>query len=245
MGGKRTTFQDPVTGRWTRVCRSCKQTKDLEHGFYCDRRGENDEPVRWSHECKVCTKERTNAYYHEKMSIPHLAERERARQRRNVRSWRARNREREHAAKRRYRAKLLKDRARHARILENRRIRTRARRESEGKPTNRRMKTATKASDSLPKLPAAPLAALVDEHVRRVQAEHDLERGDHNLNGASAKSVCSSLGIDERMLRAWRTGERVSVQFDVADRVLTALGVQWHDVWDPDAYPDVAERLTS
>lgn len=68
----------------------------------------------------------------------------------------------------------------------------------------------------MPLLPAAPLGAVI-----ACRAE---------LHPEGLRGYCMVIGVSDRDVRAWR-GERSSVQFDVADRAVTRMGVCWWDVW--------------
>jgi hypothetical protein len=235
-GQPRTTWCDPDSGRWIRRCCNCRKPKDLERQFYLAKPALLDVGTgisAYSYECSTCKCETVARIKTEALQDPARVE-----------SYRATNR----AKTRRYRAKLYADPERHRRYLEGLRVAYRAKAEGEGRMP-RRVRTAQRNPDELPKLPSAPLAAFVDELVRIERGKHDLVgvvgRGRHGLNGASVKAVCASLGIDERMLRAWRTGERTSVQFDVADRVLVASNASWEDIWSAGEYPEVHERLAA
>lgn len=91
----------------------------------------------------------------------------------------------------------------------------------------------------MPRLPAAPLAAVLDERIRRdLQTAH---RNGHPGRGKMTReSVCKGYGTTARDLNDWLQGRRALVQFDVADRVLLALGLLWFDVWEPAEFPEVA-----
>lgn len=71
-------------------------------------------------------------------------------------------------------------------------------------------------------LPAAPLAALID----RICARE-----------GNPKQVYKRLKIHERLVFDWRNRPGYTVQFDSADRVLTATSYLWFDVW-----PECAEH---
>jgi len=106
--------------------------------------------------------------------------------------------------------------------------------EREGrKLSTRPVVTGLRGADDLPKLPAEPLAKLLAEHVERAW------QGDEH----TAQSTLERLGVNERSYREWLTGVRTLVQFNVADRVLTRLGISWDEVWPPHVYPEVAARL--
>jgi hypothetical protein len=247
MGGKRTTFQDPETGQWMRRCSVCTEVKDLEDDFYRNTRNEPWEAKDWCYRCKVCNAEYVNGVEKRRREDPNSGPMVRAKDARRKRLERKRSPELHRGAVNRYRRRLRKNAQGWARHLEAQRIAYHLRIERAGRTSTRKLSTATMSNDALPKLPAAPLAVFVDSLIERARKQHDLvgvvSRGRHGLNGASAKSVCASLGIDERMLRAWRTGERVSVQFDVADRVLVASGATLNEVWPEDQFPEVHERL--
>lgn len=70
---------------------------------------------------------------------------------------------------------------------------------------------------SIGTLPAAPLVVVIEEW-----------RGDR------PEPIVEQLGISDRNLRAWRDGERDSVQFDVADRILVGIDLLWWEVWKED-----------
>lgn len=75
------------------------------------------------------------------------------------------------------------------------------------------------------RLPAGPLAAAIVHLAERIAAEHGLDtRGGLWL-------ACGRYGVSPRNVFAWRTGERAFVNFEVADRVLTASPLNWWDVW--------------
>lgn len=54
-------------------------------------------------------------------------------------------------------------------------------------------------------------------------------------------AIARRIGVSDRTLRRWRSGE--ALHFGTADAVLTEVGLQWWEVWTPDAYPDIAHRL--
>lgn len=73
-------------------------------------------------------------------------------------------------------------------------------------------------SRAFPALPAEPL----HHAIVRLSARHP-----EGLRG-----YCASIGISDHDVRAWK-GARSSVQFDVADRALTNMGLFWWDVFPP------------
>lgn len=52
------------------------------------------------------------------------------------------------------------------------------------------------------------------------------------------RELCADLEIDPRKLRGWQTGEFPNVSVEVADRVITRLGLLWFDVFDEDEFPE-------
>lgn len=94
----------------------------------------------------------------------------------------------------------------------------------------RHLPSARMARDVLPALPAMPLVNLLDR-----MAE---SRG-------SVDELASELHFSPRNLFAWRVGERQYVRFDVADRILTAAGLLWWEVWTEEEYPELHEALAA
>lgn len=86
--------------------------------------------------------------------------------------------------------------------------------------------------DTIRRVPAAPLAKAVERLIARTAMEGD----DH-----ARVTVCARAEIPPRTLYAWTHGKRQMIQFDVADRVVTRLDLQWWDVWDDDAATQVWE----
>lgn len=77
-------------------------------------------------------------------------------------------------------------------------------------------------SGSFSRLPAAPLHEALMRLVTGTLADDPVMQ------------VCARAGIDDRQLRAWAPGgSHQEVQFDIADRILTRLGLLWFDVWEP------------
>lgn len=230
MGALRTTFRDPESGRWTRVCCECRQTKDLEHDFYKARRIAMGTPKDWNYQCKKCKTAQLQELTRRQRADPQRGPELRAMYARLRREWRARNPDKERANRDRYWARLRKDPERYTRALENRRIEYRLRAEREGRSV-RALSTAKMGREHLPKLPAKPLSELLDVLV--TQYDGDTE------------ALGRALNFSSRNLRAWRTGEREEVQFDVADRILTAAGLMWWEVWTEDEYPELHMRLAA
>lgn len=104
-------------------------------------------------------------------------------------------------------------------------------------------------SREFPTLPTGPLIAALDRHLHRLavsafdQGEPCRITGEDGRvrpitaarrdggAGSVAEVLCERLGISDKTLREWRAGARPSVQFDLADRILTRLGWLWWDVW--------------
>jgi hypothetical protein len=96
-------------------------------------------------------------------------------------------------------------------------------------PAWRKLKsTALMANDQQARVPTAPLVALID---RLVAA-----RG-------SEEHVCKLIGIPQRRVFAWRSGESAVADFDAAERVLLHAGLRPDEVWPAEEYPEVAARL--
>lgn len=122
---------------------------------------------------------------------------------------------------REYRIKLNKDSQRYARQRETQRINYRLRRErDEGVPLGeiRAFASVIRAKETGGMMMAAqPLAEAIDSYAR--------------LRHLSIGEVCDLVDIDPRQLLAWRVGDIEHIQFNVADRALTNLGLLWFDVW--------------
>jgi hypothetical protein len=92
--------------------------------------------------------------------------------------------------------------------------------------------------EAFPRLIAWPLGEALVREDRRRRREHYAGclvdfRGTHtDLAGVSAEVPGWSKNAD-RSVRAWAVGEREEVNFDVVDRVLTALDWCWWDVYNP------------
>lgn len=224
MGAPRTTFQDPETGRWTRVCCECKQTKDLERDFYRARKLLIGSPTDWGYQCKSCKAAQAARLVATRKADPWIAKKDREKHARWMREWRRRNPGRDRATRQRYVEGVRKDPVRRARLLENARIDYRLRAEGEGRAVVRSL-PAQRGPEGLPRLPVAPLVALVE----RLAAD------------TTVSELAGRLGFHERQYRAWKH-EYKYVNFETADRVLTAAGVLWWEVWDEDKYPGLHEE---
>jgi hypothetical protein len=98
-----------------------------------------------------------------------------------------------------------------------------------------------------PRLPAKPLGQLLERIVMRVQARRVNGIEDTARVQKCRDDICAEYGTTGRTLYAWSHGEREMVDYGTADRVLTATGLNWWDVWDPTElqrdYPEIYERL--
>lgn len=133
---------------------------------------------------------------------------------------------------RRWRMKIAAEPLTLARVRESKRLQHRLRRlQATGqRPEDLRTQrpNGPVVMDRIGRLPAAPLARYL-----QVLVEHEAVE---SLDSAR-DIVCASAGISKRTLFAWEQGERTLVQFDLVDRVLTSLGLQWWDVYtEPEEY---------
>lgn len=228
MGAPRTTFRDPDTGRWTRVCCDCKETKDLELDFYKARRDPTGRGSDWNYQCKPCKVVQLRELNKRRRDDPDRGPELRAMYARLAREWRARYPERALANRKRYVERLRKDPQRYTRSLENRRIEYRLRAEREGR-TVRNAKAAM-IKENVPELPAKPLA----EFLLEMAASRD-----------SIDQLAEELGFTPRSLFAWKTGERQRVRLDLADQILTNAGLMWWEVWSEEEFPELHEELAA
>lgn len=140
----------------------------------------------------------------------------------------------ENEACKRWREKAKSTPQGHAKLLETERMGRRLRAEREGKPVRRTPK-AVMAETVGRFLPSAPLVALVDQiHERRLVVAGLLDDAD----GASVNEVCRDLDVSPRTVLRWRSGEAERVRIDVAERLLLAAGVEWHEVYPFDDYAE-------
>lgn len=214
-------------GRTVRRCSACRKVKDLERDFY------SNGPQRRLYRCKPCqvahVADRTSAVRADPVQRPVFLARRAAWQR----AWRAANPEKQTEYDRRFRERLLADAKRHARALETERMARHLRNERKsGEPLSGPARSGPLGpvpSDDLPRLPAGPLASAIDDFA--------LHAGD------TLDAVCQGLGIDPGQARAWRRGAIEEINFDTADRVLTALGVGWWEVYAGEHYEQAARAF--
>jgi hypothetical protein len=216
--GARTFLRD---GTLLRKCyhRECGRVLPLVEGFYRTGVDGSGKPL-YTYECKVCQRERVNARARKRLADPVSREGERAKRRGRMTSWRARNREvylaRQKEWKKRQRAAETVEEKK--RRLELERIDDRLRRHRKGvKARDTTHAWALEGSQSIPRLPAAPLAHAIGRWTAAREKEE----------------VCAVLGINPRVLLMWEKGERSTVLLDAADTVLQRGGLLWWDVWVP------------
>jgi hypothetical protein len=125
---------------------------------------------------------------------------------------------------------------------ENRRIDNRLKAQAAGRKFNTQLSLSktgplAKRAGIPTSLPAAPLAQLFVErfpaalHSKAEQVPRDPE--------GSFLTFCNSIGISDRSVRDWKSGARLTAQFDVIERVLIGFEVLWFDVYDPQRWPDL------
>lgn len=227
---RRVTWQDPHTRRWMRRCGKCGEVKPLATAFNWADRGHTE----YHYRCKVCESARSSARRKARIADPTTRTEERAKRVRWALSWRQRNPEKYREQQRRYKERKKRDpkRVEHERAMMRERHRLKA--EAEGRTVRSlkasRMGPVRGTVDDEPggHLPARPLAEVI---ARRVAAT-DL----------TVEDVCNDLGVNVRTFSAWRSGEREFVQFDVADRVLCRLGLNWFDAYDDEVFPEAHAR---
>lgn len=198
-----------------RRCCKCGEVKPLEEDFYVTLPNATG-MKRWRYACRSCDNQRVDAYRRRMLKDSET----RAKYAKWKRQWARRNPERYKAAQKRYADKIKADPKKHAAHLEACRIAYRLRQEAKGRNLDeiRRQRAQFPAHDQIARVPAEPLVHAIEAFARRME----LTDGE----------ACEHVGIAARNLFGWRAGERRMVQFDVADRVLTRLGLAWWDVWD-------------
>jgi hypothetical protein len=91
----------------------------------------------------------------------------------------------------------------------------------------------TRPPQPFPKLPAAPVVALVERLIAR--EDWTRRRGlDNSRDSGAREHVCAWLGIHPRSLHAWRVGQRERIHFETVDQILTRAGVGWWEVYTED-----------
>ena len=85
-------------------------------------------------------------------------------------------------------------------------------------------------------LPVAPLVARVEEWLR-FNTPRDV------WGNVQMEEAVGAIGINVRRWHEWRTGDALMVGVALADRVLTAIGLDWLDVWTREEHPRFAACL--
>ncbi len=148
-----------------------------------------------------------------------------------AKSWRERNPERDRETRKRQDRKRRKDPAVRTREAELARLDYHLRREREGKLTTRRFGDVLMANDEIPRVPVKPF-------LRTLRWAIDNREG-------GMMELSRDTQVPERTFRAWLSGERKEMQFDVADRVLTKLEIGWWEIWPEGEYPEIHDRLAA
>jgi DNA-binding Xre family transcriptional regulator len=210
-------------GELVRRCVACREIKPLEASYYVSRPAASG-VSKWAYECKACTSKRTGQAERRLRDDPVKEARRRAQRSAATLRWRARNPERVREANRRHRARIMADPKRAARLRESNRMSYRLRRERRDGVNVADLRVLLPAVDREHggHLQSAPLAAAAYARLAVMSRER----------GVGIDELADAIGVGGRRLRAWRTGESPSVQFDVADRVLTTLGLMWWEAYD-------------
>lgn len=82
-------------------------------------------------------------------------------------------------------------------------------------------------------LPAPPLAEALERWLERQT----------DVTEEGREAALKNIGVNPRLLRAWKSGEREHVQMASADVALTGMGLHWWDVWTDQEDRLKAERL--
>ena len=86
------------------------------------------------------------------------------------------------------------------------------------------------------RLPVAPLSVKLMRFV-----ELHAEYNEHDVR--MIEPILKRLGIDSRRYFEWREGRSLRITFRLADRVLTAAGWDWEDVWSRETCPELFDAL--
>ena len=207
-----------------RRCFKCKEVKDLERDYYPAPKALPGSRFPRNLPCKRCIDLYRLDLYHRN------GERELAKRREYAKRYAERHPERIREKRKEAWARLKADPDRHAELLENQRIDRRLRAEREGRPF-RQIKPRVLLSDPSPELPARPLAVALDALAAKLEG--------------GIEELAVQVGFSSRSYRGWRSGERATVRFDLADKILVAAGLEWWDVWSEDEHPSVHERLAA
>lgn len=198
-----------------RRCSTCHEVKDVETEFWRAK----GEPLDREYTCKSCKRAFLARLHQRRMRDPATrAELRRKGRERQKRRWQ----------------RIKADPERHRRFKEHRRMDDKLRRARKGALTRKVSRTPSDRKHP-PLLPAKPFAQYVVAYVDRRVNDPD--------GGCSHLGACQSIGIDDRTVRAYRADQYKWVRFGVVDKVLTATGASWEDIWSKAEYPEVHERL--
>lgn len=137
--------------------------------------------------------------------------------------------ERKRAAAAAYREKVMADPELRARQRESeRRSHEKAKRLGKYKRSHRNRVV------KLPRLPAPPLAEVVEQ--TRVRLEREGVE-------APLNRIAEQCEVAPRSFLRWTEDPSRTVQFETALRVLDGLDLHWWDVWDQAEYPDVVRAM--
>lgn len=169
--------------------------------------------------CKDCKRARVAAYKAAVLADPRRASEFRARAQASRERWEAAHPAEAQKMRTDWERKMRSNRAYRLQRNESQRMAYRLRAEREGREVAPVKEVPGRALRSLP---AAPLAAFIEAQA----AKHG------ELNGHAHEMVCEQLGVTDRDFRAWRSGERPTVTFQLVDRVLQRTDALWFDVFD-------------
>lgn len=197
-----------VDGQLMRTCRECGLELPLDRDHYNIDGVKANGEIGLKYNCKECAKAEAREFYKRLRADPMRLVRRKASDQR----YRERHREQMRAKQARYRARVRADPARVAHRREMARMNYRLKRILAGLP----VKVAPRPPSSGPRLPTAPLAAAL--------ASYGARNGDHDEDWENR-------GLSSREVRAYRSGERQWLAATKADQYLTALALNWWDVW--------------
>ena len=219
--------------REKRTCPRCREEYPFtpKHWYI----HEEDGVMVWNHRihiCKFCKRADTARDHQARRERikhdPELVAAERKNSAESTRKWRKAHPEKAREVRRRYEAKIRRDPARRQARLENRRIAARLRAERNGRPLDEQRHIIKVKNGVDPQLPIGPLVRVVLGELER----RSMRGTEHDMPVLDRESFCEVLGITARTLLEWEQGRRKRVRFFQADEILTALGLNWWDVWE-------------
>jgi hypothetical protein len=240
----RVTWIDPETMQRVRRCSEpdCEAVKPLASDFYVmqhagklDSDGHRILTTRYARKCKACHDKMAAVAYRKRKADPRKRARMLKQRSAASKRWREKNLEHAKALGKAWKAKVKADPERHARYLEDTRINYRLRQARAGKPVKDGRWRAKRQATGPRRLPTEPLVRLIETTLDRREAMIDVV-GDA---GANLEAVCADLDVSSRTFRRWRKGEITEVNVGVAERVILAADVEWHDVYSYDDHADV------